>query len=83
MKDFIILIQYRKNIISSFILGEENEEDTPSVKKEKIVVSMSQALIGIVLSLHELTQSAFPLGMVSDNLTKVSCDLHISIRNFF
>ena len=65
------------------ILDEENEEDTPCVKKEKIIISMSQTLIGIVLSLHELTQSAFPLGMVSDNLTKVSCDLNISGRDFF
>ena len=44
---------------------------------------MSQTLIGIVLSLHELTQAAFPLGIVADNLTKVTEIRQTSLKQVY
>ena len=64
-----LLSQARNNVIFLFSLERAEEENND---QENIQINISQTLIGIVLSLHELIQSAFPQGVSGDTVTKVS-----------
>lgn len=52
-----------------FILLDPDDEG--NTERDKKYVCIATIMIGVVMTLHELSQSAFPLGVSADTITKV------------
>jgi len=70
-----------KNLPNLQDLDKDNVEESETCR-ETIIISISQTMIGMVLSLHELTQTAFLQGIGSDSITKVVTKLYTILGNF-
>ncbi|XP_057306270.1 Fanconi anemia group I protein-like isoform X3 [Hydractinia symbiolongicarpus] len=89
---FYLLLQHMEKVLDEvdWALGKlkslpysESTDSNESVdNRENYETNISQLLIGVVLSLHELTQSAFPLGICADIITKVVTKLYTTLGNF-
>lgn len=89
---FYLLLQHMEKVLDEvdWALGKlkslpysESTDSNESVDdRENYETNISQLLISVVLSLHELTQSAFPLGICADIITKVVTKLYTTLGNF-
>ena len=87
---FVALLNHMEKVIDEVdwalgniknIPNDPNDEETGN-SREKKQICVSQIMIGVILALHELTQSAFPLGVSADTITKVVTKLYTTLGAF-
>lgn len=92
---FLVVLHHVENVLDEVDWALNKLKNLPNLQdldkdiveesetcRETIIISISQTMIGMVLSLHELTQTAFLQGIGSDSITKVVTKLYTILGNF-